>query len=143
MKRPKVFKPLHQKFLKGREHDGREAIDRLYNYQWEKYRAVFLNVNPVCYACGKSATVVDHLNPHKGDFNLFWKIDNYLPLCKKDHDTITNLFDRRHQPGTPPTKKIQWLAGMRSMMDLSHRVKIVPFGSDLEEWIRLEKEKGP
>lgn len=132
---PKQFKPPHLRIKSGNKFNDRKGIDALYGEEWRKYRSIFLNVNKTCYVCDSPATVVDHLTPHKGDFKLFWKVDNFAPLCKSHHDTITNLFDRRHTRGTLPLKKFEWMAGMRAMNDVTRKVKIVPFGADLEKWI--------
>ena len=33
------------------------------------------------------ASVVDHIQPHKGDYDLFWDGANHQPLCKHCHDS--------------------------------------------------------
>lgn len=132
---PKLFRPAHKRGPSGTKFNGRQAIDNLYGKEWEEYRVIFLNVNPDCYVCNKKANIVDHVTPHKGDFKLFWKVDNYLPLCKSHHDTVTNLFDRRHSKGTLPLKKMEWLAGMRMMAGITRKVKVVPFNDKLSNWI--------
>lgn len=65
-----------------------------YGYKWQQERAAFLKENPLCVACHKrgllvAATVVDHIVPHKGDKELFWRRSNWQPLCKKHHDAKT------------------------------------------------------
>ncbi|MCB5173664.1 HNH endonuclease [Microvirga sp. SM9] len=47
--------------------------------------------NPLCGMCQREgritpATVVDHIQAHKGDQELFWNTDNWQPLCKPHHD---------------------------------------------------------
>jgi 5-methylcytosine-specific restriction protein A len=39
------------------------------------------------------ATVVDHVIPHRGDVELFWKPGNHQALCKACHDRKTVLED--------------------------------------------------
>ncbi|QVW29486.1 HNH endonuclease [Stenotrophomonas phage BUCT603] len=70
---------------------GGGATQRLYTYQWEQYRKRFLFLNPLCVRCtalGRvtEATVVDHIVPHQGNVELFWKQDNHQALCKCCHD---------------------------------------------------------
>lgn len=36
----------------------------------------------------KEATVIDHITPHKGDYNLFWDIHNMQSLCYSCHSGI-------------------------------------------------------
>ncbi len=123
------FAPRHRRESSGRAFNGRKHIEMLYSTpDWQKYRVRFLNENPYCYADKEPATVVDHLIPHQGNLKLFWKEDNFLPLCKKCHDTVTALFDRRYRAGNSIDNKLRWLKSMRVTRDLSHRVKIVPLG---------------
>ena len=81
MQRSKQFKP--SRGTGSKKFNGRAAIDAMYDETWERYRRSYLNINRYCYCCGKDATVVDHLVPHKGDEMLFKKTDNHIPLCAK------------------------------------------------------------
>jgi 5-methylcytosine-specific restriction protein A len=40
------------------------------------------------------ASVVDHIKPHKGDYELFWDADNHQALCKPCHDRHKQRQDR-------------------------------------------------
>jgi 5-methylcytosine-specific restriction protein A len=40
-----------------------------------------------------SATVVDHIIPHKGDMAIFWNKSNHQALCKTHHDIKTASED--------------------------------------------------
>lgn len=71
---------------------------RGYNGKWRKARLGFLAKHPLCVrheAAGRvqSATVVDHIIPHKGDNSLFWDRKNWQPLCKPCHDKKTATED--------------------------------------------------
>jgi len=72
----------------------RNQFQKLYNHDWRKARARFLQTNPLCKYCKDRfgrvtvATVVDHIIPHKGDKTLFWDQENWQPLCKYCHDSI-------------------------------------------------------
>jgi 5-methylcytosine-specific restriction enzyme A len=55
---------------------------------------MFLNRHPLCAECARlgrliTATVVDHVQDHKGDLGLFWSEDNWQSLCKQCHDRKT------------------------------------------------------
>lgn len=73
-----------------READQRRpsARQRGYTSKWDKARAEFLVGNPICSApgCDMPATVVDHIEAHKGDMRLFWNRRNWQSLCKRHHD---------------------------------------------------------
>jgi 5-methylcytosine-specific restriction protein A len=70
------------------------ANERGYNYRWQKASASFLIRHPLCAECLRkgivtAATVVDHIKPHRGDYELFWDEDNWQSSCKKHHDIKT------------------------------------------------------
>ena len=82
-------------------HPGevRSATTRGYNGEWRKARTAFLHAHPFCAECMKrgvftKATVVDHITPHRGDYNLFWDRSNWQSLCKGCHDVKTGKEDR-------------------------------------------------
>lgn len=130
MKKQSSFRPTHRGVESQPKFNGRLHIDRMYDGIWEKYRMKFLEVNPNCYACGSKATVVDHIQPHKGDEKLFKKTDNHLPLCFKCHNTVTALYDKRYVKGNPIDPKLKWLAQMRINYNCTSRVKVLPvYGS--------------
>lgn len=71
----------------------------LYNsWKWRKARRAFLDGEPLCRHCTKNGKVtpaneVDHIEPHKGDEDLFWNVDNWQPLCKPCHQRKTYQED--------------------------------------------------
>ena len=70
----------------------KSAIERGYDYRWQRARVQFLADNPLCKFCEQRgrltpAAVVDHIKPHRGDRALFWDVSNWQPLCKKCHDS--------------------------------------------------------
>jgi 5-methylcytosine-specific restriction enzyme A len=78
------------------ERDGRRqtAPERGYDWRWRHARRLFLKEHPLCIVClseGKtsSATVVDHVVPHRGDQARFWAVDNWQGLCRRHHDAKT------------------------------------------------------
>ncbi|WP_306438138.1 HNH endonuclease signature motif containing protein [Paenibacillus sp. MDMC362] len=40
-----------------------------------------------------TATVVDHIKPHKGNKQLFWDCDNWQALCVPCHNSKTSSQD--------------------------------------------------
>ena len=77
-------------------HDRRRptATRRGYNSAWRKARLDYLAAHPFC-KCGKLATVVDHIKPHRGDQRLFWDRVNWQPMCKPCHDGRKQREERR------------------------------------------------
>ena len=72
-----------------------------YGRRWQKRRALFLQVNPLCAQCQKEGVVkaadaVDHIIPHKGDMRLFWKESNWQSLCYQCHNSKTGKERRTH-----------------------------------------------
>lgn len=76
----------------------RESFDRIrkpeyakmYNTKaWQTLRAVHKRKSPICADCGKPGNVVDHIIPHKGDYNLFFDPRNLQTMCTKCHNKKT------------------------------------------------------
>lgn len=80
--------------------DGRgSASERGYTWRWTKARKTFLLAHPLCRIHEQrgqivSATIVDHIVPHKGDQVLFWDSNNWQPLCKRCHDSVKQAEER-------------------------------------------------
>ena len=87
-----IHVPLHKPSAKDIKAKG-------YDSKWRKARARYLTVHPLCVRCLKEdklvkASVVDHINPHRGDKKLFWDESNWQALCKHHHDQKTMTEDR-------------------------------------------------
>ena len=72
--------------------------ERGYDARWRKCRKMFLRESPLCKRCLESdmttiANVVDHIIPHKGNYDLFWDEDNWQSLCESCHSTKTATED--------------------------------------------------
>lgn len=69
----------------------RQKANKLYSSKrWRKLRKEVLSDNPMCMCpadCGLEATVVDHIEPHRGDMKLFWDRRNLQALAKRCHDS--------------------------------------------------------
>lgn len=72
------------------------ARERGYTSQWDKARAEFRKANPTCARCGKPATEVDHIVPHRGDKSLMWDRKNWQTLCRPCHASWKQSRERRH-----------------------------------------------
>lgn len=77
-------------------HDARRANShqRGYTRMWSKARAVYLAHNPLCKLCEDQgvitpATQVDHIIPHRGNYELFWDPENWQGLCASCHSKKT------------------------------------------------------
>ena len=83
----------------GLKRDNRaSAAKRGYGRRWQKKRDRFLKKNPLCAECLKEgiievATTVDHIEPHKGDMELFWDEENWQSLCTPHHNKKTAKYD--------------------------------------------------
>lgn len=58
--------------------------------RWKKLRAIVLAASPYCTRCEADGIVtpsdtVNHRVPHKGDFELFWDMENLEAVCKSCH----------------------------------------------------------
>lgn len=87
----------HESYRPVRE--PRKSKRRFYNSEWEKARIAFLMAHPFCAECKRNgrdtiATVVDHIQPHKGDLKLFWNQRNWQPLCTSCHNKKTAREDK-------------------------------------------------
>ena len=76
----------------------KSSTQRGYNYTWQKFRKVYLKENPLCAFCQQQnivtpATVVDHIEPHRGDKKLFWNMDNLQPLCHSCHASTKQAIE--------------------------------------------------
>lgn len=92
----KSLHPVKKRDFSGRlqGEDRKSAAKRGYDRRWQKARIAWLNSHPLCEECLKrgkyvKATVVDHIEPHRGNYNLFWDRNNWQSLCKKCHDRKT------------------------------------------------------
>lgn len=78
------------------EHDAKRgsAASRGYGPEWRRYRAGFLVEHPLCALCADAgvlaaAALVDHIEPHRGDKDLFWSASNHQALCCSCHSRKT------------------------------------------------------
>jgi 5-methylcytosine-specific restriction protein A len=86
----RTAKPQAQRYAEDRRAS---AYRRGYTRQWQKDSKHFLAMpeNALCRECERhgamtAATLVDHIQPHRGNMELFWNVANWQPLCKRCHD---------------------------------------------------------
>lgn len=91
----------HQKQIDREYDNNNRPYKKLYKTsRWQRLRIQVLKIQPLCVECSSigritKATVVDHIKPHKGDEELFYKLENLQPLCKPCHDRKTAKEDGR------------------------------------------------
>ena len=74
--------------------DNRKFKNSLYNTpRWKAQRKWFLKTNTDCVLCGETASLVDHIVPHKGDEKLFWDVHNWQPMCRTCHDSVKKKME--------------------------------------------------
>ena len=84
---------LHRQYDKKRPSSG----VRSYDANWQKFRKMYLNANPLCQQCAEegrttTASVVDHILPMRNGGSKYDE-DNLQPLCKFHHDQKTARED--------------------------------------------------
>lgn len=96
--RPKTYRPpgapTPQQQQRRYDQMRGTAHERGYGAQWQKARLLYLAEHPLCVECARAgavrpATVVDHVEPHRGDPVKFWDVGNWQALCKPHHDAKT------------------------------------------------------
>ena len=62
--------------------------DKRWRGRWGLRQQV-LHYKPFCELCGRLASVVDHIIPHRGDEQLAFNSANLRPLCSTCHGRVT------------------------------------------------------
>lgn len=75
------------------------SAQRGYDQRWRQYRLSFLRRHPLCAMClamGKrtASSVVDHIEPHRGDSTRFWDKANHQALCEHCHNSHKQRLER-------------------------------------------------
>jgi len=83
--KPKKIKPKNKirRNTRSAESQGWQWL-----YKTKRYlvrRKAFMANHPYCAICGKIATDLDHVVPHKGDLRLFYDEKNWQSLCGVCH----------------------------------------------------------
>jgi 5-methylcytosine-specific restriction endonuclease McrA len=98
----------------------RSEIHRWYcTASWARRRAHQLRIEPPCRLCLEAgrvtpATVADHLQPHRGDYNAF-KLGSLRSLCADCHNRLDSANNAPRYPvredGTPSDPSHPWNTG--------------------------------
>jgi 5-methylcytosine-specific restriction enzyme A len=93
-----VFEGRCAAHQRSKERTSSADWHHLYDTRWQRYRLTFLAEHPLCVECRRNgqlfpATVVDHVKPHRGDYELFWDPSNHQGLCRSCHDRKTATED--------------------------------------------------
>lgn len=113
--RLQAIAPKHEvKLITDSWRDGKSSTQRGYGYKWQKYRLSFLRSNPLCSYCMRDgrvteATVVDHIEPHKGDQKLFWDTENHQSLCMPCHSSVKQREEAGSSSSTAYVFMPEWL----------------------------------
>ena len=91
------LKARRAEFARRADEERASADDRGYTFAWRKARKAWIIRHPLCAICGKPATDVDHITPHRGDRTLFWDTNNWQSLCHECHSRKS--YGERHRTG--------------------------------------------
>lgn len=111
MKRARQFRPQGQPTERERKADQSSARDAkcewrswYYSRQWQSLRLAVLERD--CYTCSQTgemligkhpapnSPVVDHIEPHHGNPDLFWDMDNLQAVSKAYHDVTKQVIEK-------------------------------------------------
>lgn len=94
-----VHAPMHSAMFENAEtfnYKRKTSTQRGYNSRWRKASKMFLKEHPLCeceecvkYGRLKTANVVHHIVPHRGNYELFWDDRNWQAMNKRCHDRHT------------------------------------------------------
>lgn len=109
--------PTHRQRTKSRPHNS---------VAWQKASAAWLQQYPFCVLClvrgrvnecalndtctRQRRLVVDHIEPHRGNMDLFWDQNNWETLCRMCHD----VEKQRHERAGKTVE--QWVTLLREEM---------------------------
>lgn len=101
--------------------DKQGSTARGYGYAWQKARAGHLRNHPFCVFCMRDAgivaatiegviiecatrgiaapyaSVVDHMDPHRGDMKVFWDASRWQSLCSNHHSAEKQRIESRRR----------------------------------------------
>lgn len=88
--------------------------ERGYTNAWTRASKAFLQKHPLCALCIErnrieAAQLVDHWVPHKGDMQLFWDENNWVPLSRTCHSSTKQALEAAGYPtrmNRPPIDRV-------------------------------------
>jgi 5-methylcytosine-specific restriction enzyme A len=102
--------------------------------RWRKRSRAQLQAEPLCRMCQErgmptAATVADHIEPHRGDWNKFW-LGKLQSLCAGCHERGKKWVENRgYDPR--PTDENGWPLDPRHPVNAREREKTIPPGDSL------------
>ncbi len=102
VKRSKQFRlfgsPANSNQKARRVFDRSSSASRGYGHRWREAREGYLSRHPLCVGCKavgrvEASVVVDHVQPHRGDQDLFWDEDNWQACCEWHHNVIKQRLE--------------------------------------------------
>jgi 5-methylcytosine-specific restriction protein A len=96
--RPPVFGGNSQRDYAQRRGNARAQG---YSSRWDRVSRQYRRANPLCVGCaavGRTtlAQLVDHIVPHKRDYDRMWSVQNLQALCRQCHDTTKQRLEQMH-----------------------------------------------
>ncbi len=88
---PRTHRPRLLGGLTPKCHDHRKkTAERGYGNRWTRASKHYRQQHPLCAKCQRggrivAATCVDHIVPHRGDYDLMWDVSNWQGLCDGCH----------------------------------------------------------
>jgi hypothetical protein len=116
-RKPAIFRSRNQRspVEAGRAYDQHRgsARDRGYDARWDRAAVRFRHERPLCLGCEAvnrivACTVVDHVEPHRGDMVKFWDRSKWQPSCDWHHSTIKQMLELLFDQGKVPASAL-WL----------------------------------
>lgn len=111
------------------------ARQRGYGTAWDKASIAYRKANPLCLGCQamgrlEPATVVDHVQPHKGNAALFWDEANWQPACTWHHSNVKQQLEALHEQGAIPLADLR--LDSRRALELARRTprRVAAVGAD-------------
>jgi 5-methylcytosine-specific restriction enzyme A len=106
---------------------------RGYDTRWDKAAAAFKAQHPLCLGCQaigqvKAASVVDHVEPHKGDMIKFWDASMWQTSCAWHHDVVKQALEQQYERGTLSLSDL-WL-NSQAAIKLSRKRQAKAIGVD-------------
>ncbi len=95
--RPPTYRPfghMPAKQVQKQSRERRRETIKLYkSARWSQARRNFLSQNPRCVDCGRLFDLtdldLDHEIPHRGNYELFWDVNNWRTRCHSCHSKKT------------------------------------------------------
>ena len=101
------------------EKGRRNSTARGYDRQWAKAARLYRAEHPLCEYCEleglvTTATLVDHLYPHRSDRTIFWLRALWVSCCNTCHSEWKQRLERQ---GTAALDALAWRLGRPTLLE--------------------------